>query len=198
MLQSITDSEHVLAKTFREAHHDLMGLLFRILGNWEDARDAAQTGFLKCWKLRHELDNVRDLRSWLFRVTLNSARDIRRREGIRRALPLDALGDTVPNHGGLSTEDELVHRERLRRLQTALRELRPAEREVFILRQDTGLTYEEIAEARGYPIGTVKTHMRMALRNLRARLAEEPVPEQPPAPRRRGRLRAALSAPSPA
>jgi RNA polymerase sigma-70 factor (ECF subfamily) len=172
MVQLETACERDLTQTFQEAHHDLTGRLFGVLHNWEDARDAAQTAFLKCWKVRHELHNVRDLRSWLFRIGLNAARDIRRREDRRRALPLELLGDTIPNHDGASTEDEVVHRERLRRLQSALKELRPIEREVFVLRQDTGLTYEEIAEARGYPVGTVKTLMRMALRKLRKRLLE--------------------------
>lgn len=174
MIAEATTSDNALSKAFLEAHHDLMGALFGVLGNWEDARDAAQTAFLKCWKVRHELENVRDLRAWLFRISLNAARDLRRKEQVRRAVPLDALGDTVPTRSGASAEDEVVHRERLRRLQTALRELRPSEREVFILRQDTGLTYEEIAEARGYPVGTVKTLMRLALRKLRGRLSEAP------------------------
>jgi RNA polymerase sigma-70 factor (ECF subfamily) len=174
MYEQGTLPEHVFEQTYQEVHQDLLGLLFRVLHNWDDARDAAQTAFLKGWKVRHDLSHVRDLRSWLFRVGLNAARDLRRREQIRRGVPLDDLGDSVPN-GNRSTEDEVVHRERLRRLQTALRELRPAEREVFVLRQDTGLTYEEIAEARGYPVGTVKTLMRIALRKLRAQLMDSPV-----------------------
>jgi RNA polymerase sigma-70 factor (ECF subfamily) len=172
MVQLEPGGDHVLTRTFQEDHGDLTGRLFGVLHNWEDAQDAAQTAFLKCWKVRHELHSVRDMRSWLFRVGLNAARDLRRREDRRRAVPLELLGDTIPNHDGASTEDEVVHRERLSRLQSALKELRPVEREVFVLRQDTGLTYEEIAEARGYPIGTVKTLMRMALRKLRKRLVE--------------------------
>jgi RNA polymerase sigma-70 factor (ECF subfamily) len=172
MATQAVDREHVLARTYLDVHAELVGLLFGVLRNWEDARDAAQNGFLKCWKFRNELDNIRDLRSWLIHVSLNAARDLRRREEIRRAVPLDVLGDSVPTRSGATAEDEVIHRERLWRLQAALRELRPAEREVFILRQDTGLTYEEIAEARGYPVGTVKTLMRMALRKLRHRLVE--------------------------
>jgi RNA polymerase sigma-70 factor (ECF subfamily) len=172
--QATIPVENALSRAFREAHHDLMGALYGVLGNWEDARDAAQTAFLKCWKVRDELENVRDLRAWLFRVSLNAARDLRRKQQLRRSVSLEALGDALPAHAGESAEDEAVHRERLRRLQSALRELRPSEREVFILRQDTGLTYEEIAEARGYPIGTVKTLMRLALRKLRHRLSEAP------------------------
>jgi RNA polymerase sigma-70 factor, ECF subfamily len=165
-------SDDVLVGTFREIYHDLLPRLFRILRNWEDARDAAQTAFLRCWRWRDRLDTVKDLRAWLFRVGLNAALDLRRQGEVRRAVPLEALGDTLPTRSGANAADEVLHRERLQRLQDALRKLRPAEREIFVLRQDVGLTYEEIAVARGQPVGTVKTQMRAALRKLRERLGE--------------------------
>ena len=172
MLRQAAVSEHILTGTFREIYHDLLARLFRILRNWEDAQDAAQTAFLRCWQWRDRLGAVRDLRAWLFRIGLNAALDLRRQKAVRRAVPLEALGDTLPARSGATSVDELLHRERLQFLQDALRRLRPAEREVFVLRQDVGLTYEEIAVARGQPIGTVKTLMRTALRKLRVRLGE--------------------------
>jgi RNA polymerase sigma-70 factor, ECF subfamily len=167
-------SDQALACTFRELQHELPARLYRVLHNWEDARDAAQTAFLKCWRRRERLHDVRDLRSWLFRIGLNAALDLRRQVAVRRAVPLDALGDTVPKHAGADTADEVLHREELELLRHALRQLRPAEREVFVLRQDVGLTYDEIAAARGQPVGTVKTLMRAAVRKLRHRLGERP------------------------
>jgi RNA polymerase sigma-70 factor (ECF subfamily) len=62
--------------------------------------------------------------------------------------------------------------ERLELVRQALRGLRGEEQEVFLLRQNGGMTYEEIAEAVGIPLGTVKTRMRLALTKLRQVLAE--------------------------
>jgi RNA polymerase sigma-70 factor (ECF subfamily) len=61
----------------------------------------------------------------------------------------------------------LEEQESLERLREAIRLLRDEEKEVFLLRQNGGFTYEEIAEMRQAPIGTVKTQMRAALMKLR-------------------------------
>ena len=57
--------------------------------------------------------------------------------------------------------------EERRRVRDAVVLLRTEEREVFLLRQNGELTYEEIAEATGRPVGTVKTQMRSALQKLK-------------------------------
>jgi len=67
---------------------------------------------------------------------------------------------------GRAAED----REDVGRLRQAITTLRPEEKEVFLLRQNGGLTYEQIAEIRSAPIGTVKTQMRAALQKLRKAL----------------------------
>ncbi len=55
----------------------------------------------------------------------------------------------------------------MERLRKAILDLRLEEKEVFLLRQNGGLTYEQIAEIRNAPVGTVKTQMRAALQKLR-------------------------------
>jgi RNA polymerase sigma-70 factor (ECF subfamily) len=165
-----------LVGVFAEMAPELTGRLLLILRNREDARDAAQTAFLKCWRGRDRLGAVRDLRGWLFRIALNAAFDLRVRGSRHRAVPLEALADTVPERSGATPEGEALRRERLDLLRAALRELRPAEREVFLLRQESGLTYEEIAAARHRPVGTIKTQMRAALRKLRERFADYGTP----------------------
>ena len=61
----------------------------------------------------------------------------------------------------------LLHDEELDSLRTALLRLRPEEQEVFLLRQNGGLSYEQIAAATTLPLGTVKTRMRSAIQQLR-------------------------------
>ena len=84
----------------------------------------------------------------------------------RRARPLNpALGQEP--HPRPAPPEAVLHLEALQRLRTALIDLRPEEKEVFLLRQNGDLTYEEIAELRHSPVGTVKTQMRSALHKLR-------------------------------
>jgi len=70
----------------------------------------------------------------------------------------------------IAPNETLANRESLERLRKAIKELRPEEKEVFLLRQNGELTYEEIAKVRGSPVGTVKTQMRSAIQKLRRQL----------------------------
>ena len=66
-----------------------------------------------------------------------------------------------------SPEADLVRNEQIDQLRKAVLKLRPKEQEVFLLKQNGNLTYEQIAKATGMPLGTVKTRMRAAISNLR-------------------------------
>lgn len=153
-------------RIFNEVRVELVSTLYYMLGNQEDAQDAAQDAFLKCWRTRRSLEDVQNIRAWIFRVGLNTAKDLQRSAWRRRARPL--LGDCT--HGGAgdsSPAAALEEKEVLGRLQLALVELRAEEKAVFLLRQNGDLTYEEIAQLRRLPVGTVKTQMRSALQKLR-------------------------------
>src|SRR5437016_5356910 len=67
-----------LVDTFNQLRDDLISTLVFILGNHDDACDAAQDAFLKCWKAQERLIEVRNLRSWVFRIAYNVARDYQR------------------------------------------------------------------------------------------------------------------------
>src|SRR5262249_27098449 len=99
-----------------------------------------------------------------------AAKDLQRSAWRRRVKPLlgaDIMPIVVEREPGQDVEDQ----EALDRLRQAIRTLRPEEREVFLLRQNGDLTYEQIAELRNRPVGTVKTQMRSALQKLRKVLA---------------------------
>jgi RNA polymerase sigma-70 factor (ECF subfamily) len=159
-------------RAFNEVRAELVSTLFFVLGNQEDAQDAAQDAFLKCWRTRSGLAEVQNIRAWIFRVGLNAAKDLQRNAWRRRAKP---LGDAPPpeTHAAPSPAEGLEEREARARVKQALLDLRPEEREIFLLRQNGELTYEEIAELRRCPVGTVKTQMRAALQKLR-RVLQEP------------------------
>ena len=159
-----------LLRVFNELRDELVSTLWFMLGNREDALDAAQEAFLKCWKSPGGLQNVRDLRAWIFRVGFNAAKDLKRSAWRRRARPLS--GDEIMIHSPENLPlDMMEDKETLHRLRLAIMDLRPDEKEVFLLRQNGELTYDEIAEIRGSPVGTVKTQMRAALQKLRRQFA---------------------------
>jgi len=162
----LSPTDDALVRAFNELRDELISTLMFLLGNRDDAMDAAQDAFLKCWRSRQGLPDIQNLRAWIFRVGLNAAKDMQRSAWNRRSKPL--MGeDTMLAARDLSPGDRLEDQECLDRLRAALHDLRAEEKEVFLLRQNGGMTYEQIAEARNAPVGTVKTQMRSALQKLR-------------------------------
>jgi RNA polymerase sigma-70 factor (ECF subfamily) len=160
----------VLVRAFNELRDELISTLWFILGNADDAHDAAQEAFLRCWRAQEGVPDIQNLRAWIFRVGLNVAKDVQRSAWRRRAKPL--LGtEIMPINEHATHVQELEDQETLHRLRQALLHLRPEEKEVFLLRQNGDLTYEQIAEQHNRPVGTVKTQMRSALQKLRKVLA---------------------------
>lgn len=160
----------VLLRTFTEVRDELVSTLWYVLGNQEDAQDIAQEVFLRCWRTQEGLPEVHNLRAWIFRVGLNAAKDLQRSAWKRRVKAMSG-GEVMPIHDSPSPTRDLEERETLDRVRTALLHLRPEEKEVFLLRQNGEMTYEQIAELSNRPVGTVKTQMRSALSKLRKVLA---------------------------
>jgi RNA polymerase sigma-70 factor (ECF subfamily) len=156
--------------TFNQVRPDVVSKLLCILGNYEDAQDAIQEAFLKCWRRIEKTKGVRNLRGWIFRVGVNTAKDLQRNGWRRRVRPLTHAAHAAGN--GQSPSELAENREDQRRLRAALVDLRPEEQEVYLLRMNGCLTYEEIAKLRRCPVGTVKTQMRAAIAKLRQVLGE--------------------------
>ena len=66
-----------LEEAFARYQDELLGMLFYVVGNADDARDALQDAFIKCWKHRTDLIEIDNPRAWIFRVALNAGRDAR-------------------------------------------------------------------------------------------------------------------------
>ena len=165
------DGGSLLEEAFGQCQAELLGTLYYLVGNLEDARDALQETFVKCWRHQDQLGEVRNLRAWIFRVAINTGRDLRQTAWRRKRQPLpDDEAMIESRHDGPPTE--AAHNEQWERVRGALRDLRSEEQEVFLLRQNGEMTYEEIAGTLGVPTGTVKTWMRRALSKLRQSLAE--------------------------
>ena len=143
-----------LSDAFARWQGELLGTLYHLVGNAEDARDALQETFLKCWRHRDEVEGVGNLKAWIFRIALNTGRDLRGAAWRRRRVPLSEDGLMLLATNAL-TEDRLERAEQLEGLRRAVHELRSEEQEVFLLRQNGEMTYDDIAQALGIPVGTL-------------------------------------------
>ena len=169
------DQKHLagrLEEVFSSHQDELLGTLYCLLGNAEDARDALQETFVKCWHHRRSLPEIKNLRAWIFRIAINAGRDARKTAWRRRRRPLDNAEATLAAKGEDPVADA-SRQEQLALVRQALQQLRMEEQEVFLLRQNGQMTYEQIAEDLQIPVGTVKTRMRLALTKLRTVLATD-------------------------
>jgi len=163
----------------------LFTFLLRMLGERERAEDLAQETFLRIVKGAQAWEHRARFQTWLFTIARNLCVDQSRRDRFRRADSLDAQGpgdepamvDSVPGREidpGRGAESA-----RLRPvLQRALLSLPAEQREVFVLREQAGVPFREIAEIQGVNENTVKSRMRYALEGLRKALAAAGISEE--------------------
>ncbi len=157
---------------FRRSREVAYRVAFRLLGHEQDALDAVQEAFLKAFRHLGDFDGRSGFRTWLLRIVHNAALDVGRR---RKRRPTQRLDDLGPDDDPARPDDPArgLHRDDLRRqIQAALARLSPATRETFVLFAEAGLSYKEIAEAQGVPIGTVMSRLHYARQKLQAYLGE--------------------------
>ena len=139
-----------------------------VLGDPDDADDAAQDGFLSALVKLAQYDARRPFGPWLMRIVANAATDRRRRRRVRQAEPLDpALVGGGPRPDAAAAQRELGDR-----LRAALAELPERRRTAVVLFDVEGYSHAEIAGMLGIPEGTVRSEVFHGRRRLRALLAD--------------------------
>ncbi|MCS7156289.1 MAG: sigma-70 family RNA polymerase sigma factor [Blastocatellia bacterium] len=141
-------------------------LAMRLLGHPEDAREVTQETFLAAFRKLHQFRGRARFSSWLYRIALNCCYD-RLRERRVEPLPLEEAD-------GVTTEERVlgqIHRKQVaERVRRAVHALPIEMRQVLILKEYEGLTFEEIAEILDIPVSTAKTRLYAGLDHLRKRL----------------------------
>ncbi|HEX8272911.1 MAG TPA: sigma-70 family RNA polymerase sigma factor [Longimicrobiaceae bacterium] len=138
------------------------------LGEPADAEDVCQDAFVTALKRIEECRNPDGFGPWLMAIVRNRAHDVRRRRGIREALPLDeALGAS----GGPDPHREAERSELREDLVGAMQGLTETQREVVLLHDFEGWSHKEIGARLGMSDGSARVHLFKARKTLRERLS---------------------------
>ncbi len=147
--------------------------ILKSLRNPEDAMDISQETFLRVYRSLNLFRGQSSFSTWIFSIASNLCIDFVRKQK-RRGLHIPALSEDSPEMQNLTDErhDPVMHaekRETAREIDRALAAVTPDLREIFLLREVAGLSYQEIADALDIELGTVKSRIARA----RAALAKE-------------------------
>lgn len=156
----------------------LYQVCYRMLGNKEEAEDAAQEAFIKAYIHLHTYDQKRKFSTWLYRIATNLCID-----RIRKKKPDYYLDAAVPGTDGLDMysqlsvdellpEEELERMELQERIQYEISRLPDKYRAVIILKYIEELPLQEISDILDIPLGTVKTRVHRGREALRKQLGD--------------------------
>lgn len=154
-----TPNEHELVNVFTQNGSELFGSLFFLLGTAEDAVDALDEVWTRCWK-SGQVNSIKNVRAWVFRNLYTVVREKSRLEWLRKHKSID-LSSITKRPDVVSLEDAV-----LSFLRDAVAGLPFEERAVYLLRQNGSLSYQQIAQTTGDTLAGVKSKMRAALAKI--------------------------------
>ena len=170
-----TGDQEAFEQLVLDNQNKVYALALRMVNDREEAADLAQEAFLKAWQGLPSFQGDSSFSTWVYRLATNVCIDFLRKQKRRRevepALSLDdeESGWTEPADWEQDPQRHLERLERSQALTRGLEALPDHHRQVLVLRELSGLSYQEIGQALGLDMGTVKSRIarsRLALRKI--------------------------------
>ena len=164
------------------SHKDkVFNLCYWFVGDYQDANDLAQDVFFKAFKALKNFRFESAFSTWIYRITVNTCKNRLKSLQYRLKKKFVHFNNTAAksNPGveiadeSSSPEIELGRKEKSRLIQSAINSLSAEKKAVVVLRDIEGLSYEEISSVTGFNLGTVKSKLARARRDLREKLKGE-------------------------
>ena len=158
-----------------DAHQQkIYNISLRMLGNEHDAFDASQDTLLKAFKYLNNFKENSSFSTWLYKIAVNTCLDHIQKSKRVNITSLNQTVDLKDNETEIQYEDlnqnvekDVLRNERERALYEALNQLPEKQREMIILRDIEGFSYEDIASIKNLNIGTVKSKISRARLSLK-------------------------------
>jgi RNA polymerase sigma-70 factor (ECF subfamily) len=180
----IARDERAFNELVRAYERRVLTLVVRMLGNAAEAEDVAQEVFVQVFKAIGTFRGEAKLSTWIYRIAINLCKNRVKYLKVRHTSEQDELGEVEErgalggerraNVGAMDRPDEMVSGKQVEHIvQAAILEIEPTFRECLVLRDVEELTYEQIEEITGLPIGTVKSRIHRARAQLREAVERE-------------------------
>jgi RNA polymerase sigma-70 factor (ECF subfamily) len=172
-LQGDEDAFEFLLYPYR---NNMLNLSYRMVGNFEDAKEVCQEAILKIFKYMSGFKRDKSFKNWMYKIVVNASNDFLRKK--RRQEDIFSMKRVLADNLSNSPETQFLDKEVREKIAYCLGDLSPKERAVFLLRDGEGLSVKETAGILGASSMSVRTHLSRARRKLRSRL-EKIFPDQP-------------------
>ncbi len=139
----------------------------RMLGNEQDAQDCAQETMLRAFRAFESFRGDASFSTWIIRIAMNCCNDFLRKQ--KNVVSLDGLQEETGYQEvdrGKGPYQQLEDKERMRLLHAAIRQLKEEYRQLIVLRDMQHFSYEEIADMLNLSLGTVKSRLNRARKEL--------------------------------
>lgn len=158
-----------LETIFRHHVDGAVRLAYLITRNWATAEDAVQEAFIQAFRSLDSFQDGRPFEPWFTRIVVNKAKRTKDRLD-RGHLPYEQ--EEVNPHGTFIPETQVIEKESLDTLFTAINELDENHRLPLILKYLTGLSEVETAQVLGIPVSTVKSRLYVARQRLKQHIKD--------------------------
>ena len=169
--RAVAGREDAFEELVRRYQRPIAAYVYRMVGDYEAALDLTQEVFIKVYNSLRRYRSEFKFSTWIYKIAHNSAVDhLRRYSNRAQALTNEFEGeqyDLPLESRHLSPEQESERTERRAEIEQVVRGLPTAYRELVLLRHSHDMSYDEIAEVTGLPLGTVKNRLFRARETMR-------------------------------
>jgi RNA polymerase sigma-70 factor (ECF subfamily) len=176
--RAIAGREDGFEELVRRYQRPIAAYVYRMVGNYDAALDLTQEVFIKVYGSLARYRSEYKFSTWIYRIAHNSAIDHLRRAGTGRMEELEQTSNETGAYekpfasGALTPEQESERAERRAEIEEVVETLPPVYKELIVLRHAHDMSYDEIAEVTGLPLGTVKNRIFRAREAMRAELLQ--------------------------
>lgn len=170
---------HAFDELVERYHGKIYGLTYNMTSNREDAEDLTQEVFVKAFQALPRFKGKSSFYTWLYRIAVNKTINYRKKRNRKRALSLDQFDQEIKTdevYHDLTSKGSPLRNVSLTELQKkmneALQTLSEKHRTVVVMHDMQGIPHEEIAKVVGASVGTIRSRLFYARRQMQAELSE--------------------------